>query len=100
METGVSPSRGEIPKRFSRKMPLTPAWVVHRQGLSDKTPPEGMARQQRLRKSEAVFRKWHEECQKRKQRREVIVAKKLKPGQGEAGKSPSQRKPRSRLRCP
>lgn len=89
---------------FAPKKP-TPAWLAHRLGLSDtpRTPPSEVARHQVLkRQAEASFKKWHEECQKRKARREVLAAKDLlsKGAASQRGKPKTQRKPASRLRCP
>lgn len=88
---------------FHVKPKLTPAWLAHRKGLSD-TPPTSVKTKamHALRKQQAQesFWKWHKECQRRKQRREVMIAKGLVPGKGKSPKPPQQRKPPSRLRCP
>lgn len=77
----------------------TPAWLAHRQGLSDtpRTPNRVKARHQYLaRQSEASFKRWHEDCQKRKVRKEVLIAKGRKPAKGTRPAKPQQR----RLPCP
>lgn len=86
--------------RFYKRPELTPAWLVHRSGLSDQTKPERASRSVLKRQAEGSFKRWYEECLKRKARREVIIAKGHKPGVGKRAKPPSQRKPPSRLRCP
>ena len=86
-----------------QELPLrkpTPAWLAHRLGLSDtpRTPEKAKAKHRYLaQQAEKSFKRWHEECQKRKQRKQVMIAKKQTP---KRGKSAATRKPPSRLRCP
>lgn len=90
------------PKYAVKRPKLTPAWVAHRQNLSDTTSVEQRARRTVRHQAQVSFWKWHDDCQKRKQRREVLAAKKLlgKAAGRQRGKPASIRKPPSRLRCP
>lgn len=81
----------------------TSAWLAHRQNLSDtpRTPQKEVAKVKwQKRQAERAFHAWDAECRRRKQRREVLVAKGIKPGKGKNPSKPAQRKPPSRLRCP
>ena len=86
-----------VVKRGKREIPLTPAWLAHRMNLSDKTPVKERARSVLRRQAEHSFHKWHDDCQKRKQRKEVMIAKGQAPKRG-VPRPP--RPPQRKLPCP